>query len=82
MTEDLETQVRQDIADILNLQLDDVQPEDDFLALGGASLAIIELASRVQSTYGVELSMDAIFEATSIREIVGALRAELAVPGA
>jgi acyl carrier protein len=71
--DDIERKVQRDVADLL--QLDEVRLDDDFLSLGGASLTALELASRLRDAYGVEVSLAAIFEATSIREIAAAVRA-------
>lgn len=76
VADELEIRVRQFVAEILTLRLDEVQLDDDLLALGGASLAVIELSRKVHAEYGVDLSLDSIFEATNIREIVSGIRAE------
>jgi acyl carrier protein len=81
VTDDIENEIRRTIADILQLPTENVQLTDDFLGLGGASLAVIDLARWIHSAYGVELSLDDIFEATSIQQIVDSVRAEVAQLG-
>ncbi len=42
---------------------------DDFFELGGHSLLAIRLLSRIRQTLSAEVSLDAIFEAATIREL-------------
>lgn len=44
------------------LRRDVVAPEDDFFALGGHSLAAMQLLARVQDVFGVELAVRDLFE--------------------
>ena len=70
--DDIEYKVQCDVADLL--QLDEARLDDDFLTLGGDSLTALKLANRLRSTYGVEIPLADIFEATSLREIAAAVR--------
>lgn len=50
------------------LEVPQVAPADNFLDLGGHSMLALELNTRVQEAYGVELDMQTLFEG-SLREV-------------
>lgn len=51
------------------LGLSDVQEDDDFFELGGHSLLVTQLITRIHRDMNVQISMNAIFEMPTIKEI-------------
>jgi FkbH-like protein len=49
------------------LGVDRVGVEDDFLALGGDSLQLVRLTSRIQREFGVHVDFQVLYEAASVR---------------
>jgi myxalamid-type nonribosomal peptide synthetase MxaA len=50
------------------LQIDEINPEDDFFALGGDSLMTMMVLFRVNNELHVELSPSAIYTSPTLRE--------------
>ena len=48
------------------MQLDTIQPDDDFFDLGGHSLLVTQIIARVRSIFGVQLALRDFFEAPTI----------------
>jgi len=46
------------------LQLDSVEPDSNFIELGGDSLQAVQVISQVQTLYGKRLGLESLFEAT------------------
>ena len=55
------------------LRLDEVGPDDDFLDLGGHSLAAIQVTAQVRDFVGPDVPLALIFERASLRDYVEAL---------
>jgi acyl carrier protein len=51
------------------LGLDKVNPEDDFFDLGGNSLLATQVATRLRRTFGIELSVQVLFEETTVNSL-------------
>ena len=47
------------------LDLDDVDPDEDFFALGGDSLDVVNLVTAIQSDFGIELTIEDIYNHTT-----------------
>jgi acyl carrier protein len=50
---------------------------DNFLELGGHSLAAIEIAATVRRTFQVELPLEAVFEAPTVAELAVTVERDL-----
>ena len=56
------------------LGLSEVGLEDDFFDLGGQSLIVARLFSKIKKTYGVSLGLSVLFEARTIRQLATLIR--------
>jgi amino acid adenylation domain-containing protein len=61
------------------LELEQVGIRSSFFSLGGHSLRMIQIASRVRSEFGVEISMQSFFEGPTIAEQAVVVTSELAL---
>ncbi|KAF9432724.1 hypothetical protein BGZ76_010401 [Entomortierella beljakovae] len=51
------------------LNLERISRHDNFFELGGHSLSVVRMAMKIQDSFGIEIPMRMIFEATSIAEL-------------
>lgn len=59
------------VADVLNL--DTVGVEDEFFALGGDSLTVIDLAAEIRTAFGVRMSERRVFEPWTVGELAAVI---------
>lgn len=64
------------------LGLDRIGVDDDFFALGGHSLAAVQIGTRVKSRLGTELDLRAFFEHPTVAHTVEVLDARAGAPAA
>ncbi|WP_109509645.1 type I polyketide synthase [Nocardioides speluncae] len=55
------------------LGVEGIQPDDDFFELGGNSLVGVKLVAEVRKATGVKLPMRALFESSTVRDMVAAI---------
>src|SRR5262249_28958449 len=51
------------------LQIERAGVNDNFFALGGHSLMVVQLATRIRESFGVEIPIQRIFEALTLAEL-------------
>lgn len=57
-------------SELLNIPKDDIKLEDSFFDLGGHSLLVIELISRIKDVVGIEVSIKTIFEFPKLKDFI------------
>jgi acyl carrier protein len=58
-----------------------VDPDDDFLALGGNSLHAVRIVSRLEESLDIHLSVRAVLEGRTVRLMTDRVRGALAEQG-
>ncbi|MGW0451284.1 acyl carrier protein, partial [Streptosporangium sandarakinum] len=53
------------------LGVDEIEPDDDLFDLGGHSLTITQIISRVRDRYGVELSFELFIDTPTVAGVTG-----------
>ncbi len=71
-TEDLEATLSAWWQDLLGVE--QVNPDDDFFALGGHSLTGVRLFARIKKTYRCDLDLATLFEARTVRQLAALIR--------
>jgi acyl carrier protein len=77
---DLEEVVREIWCEVLMLR--ELGVEEHFFDLGGHSLLITQILSRVEETFGVKLPMKTLFDAPTVRQLSMKIQESLKVPAA
>jgi acyl carrier protein len=69
------TPIEEDVARIFGaaLGIDDIGIYDDFFDLGGHSLLVTQVVSRVNSAFQIELPVRALFDAPTVSGVVAAI---------
>jgi acyl carrier protein len=73
-TASLEQAVAEIWCDILDLTV--TKPGEDFMASGGDSIQLLQLISRVQSEFGMELSLVEFLKEPTVESVVAAIAAQ------
>jgi acyl-coenzyme A synthetase/AMP-(fatty) acid ligase/acyl carrier protein len=60
------------------LQIPDIQPDEDLFDLGGHSLSIARIISRIRQRYDVEVPMERFFDTPTVHDIAAIVRGALA----
>lgn len=58
------------------MKQDEIAPDDRFFDIGGNSITSIRLIHSITETFGVEISIPALFENPSVRELAGMVAVE------
>lgn len=69
--------LRQKIADVLAVNIEDVESDQDLFTLGFDSLRAVQLLWEIESTYGVRLNLRDVFERPTARQLELAVRRHL-----
>lgn len=59
------------------LKVDEIGPDEDLFDLGGHSLSIARISGRIKQRFGVDVRMDAFFDAPTVAEIATIVRTTL-----
>ena len=76
-TTPVEIQVSEIVCSLLHLQ--EVSIDDNFFMLGGHSLLGTQIIAHISRTFGVDLSLRALFEAPTIRDLAATIEEQILV---
>ncbi|MEU9509344.1 acyl carrier protein [Micromonospora sp. NPDC048170] len=70
------------IVEIARQVIDDpsVGPQDNFFEAGGDSLDVLELCTQIENATGVEIPMEAVWDAENFESLAAALAERLPAP--
>lgn len=60
-------------AELLKQEASDINPSDDFFALGGHSLLVVRLVAKIRTELACELSLDTIYDVPVLRELANTI---------
>ena len=76
MAENIETKVREKIAEQLGVAADEVTPESSFIEdLGADSLDIVELVMALEEEFNIEISDEDAEKIRTVKDVVGYIQA-------
>ena len=76
MADNIETKVREKIADQLGVAADEVKPESSFIEdLGADSLDIVELVMALEEEFNIEISDEDAEKIRTVKDVVGYIQA-------
>ncbi len=76
MAENIETKVREKIAEQLGVAVDEVKPESSFIEdLGADSLDIVELVMALEEEFNIEISDEDAEKIRTVKDVVGYIQA-------
>jgi acyl carrier protein len=76
MADNIETKVREKIAEQLGVAADEVTPESSFIEdLGADSLDIVELVMALEEEFNIEISDEDAEKIRTVKDVVGYIQA-------
>jgi acyl carrier protein len=76
MADNIETKVREKIAEQLGVAADEVKPESSFIEdLGADSLDIVELVMALEEEFNIEISDEDAEKIRTVKDVVGFIQA-------
>jgi acyl carrier protein len=76
MADNIETKVREKIAEQLGVAADEVKPESSFIEdLGADSLDIVELVMALEEEFNIEISDEDAEKIRTVKDVVGYIQA-------
>src|ERR1700683_5476802 len=83
MADNIETKVREKIAEQLGVAADEVTPESSFIEdLGADSLDIVELVMALEEEFNIEISDEDAEHIRTVHDVVGYTQAHKSCPAA